>query len=360
VSAGRTAGAGPTIVSMTLVGPCRDIGQAALRSVLDWVDRCLLIDTGAGDGSMEMMVALAGPKAVTAAWTWNGDFAAARNFALDQAQLTGADWAVTVDPDERIHADGAALRAFLGQTPAGCVLIPDTGRTYFKERLFRLPCPVRFHGPVHESFAGYRIGAARYAEATFDELPKSAETLRAKTLRDVEMLQRHTRAVPDEPRWFYYLGDGLQRLGRLDEAVEAYRSCQALRGWAEEAAWACYRAAECELARQRFDAAVEWCATGLVRHPGVAELPWLAAVACWRAGRPADAVAWARMSEALGRVNGAGAGAERIGFHHPPAQYEGPYDVLRFALAALGDTEGAGEAERRYVAARRRREQLSA
>jgi tetratricopeptide (TPR) repeat protein len=349
----------PTIISMTLVGPCRGIGADALRSVLGWVDRCLLIDTGAGDGSMEMMVGLAGPKAVASTWTWNGDFAAARNFALDEAERAGADWAVTIDPDERLTVDGPALRAFLGATEAGCVLVPDSGRTYFKERFFRLPCPVRYVGPVHEAFAGYKVGTARYSGATFHELAKSPETLREKTLRDVEVLQRHTRAVPDDPRWFYYLGDGLQRLGRLQEAIDAYRACHALRGWAEESAWACYRAAECELAREGFNEAVDWCAAGLARFPGMAELPWLAAVACWRAGRPADAVSWARMSEALGMVNGRGSVAERIGFHYPPGQYEGPYDVLRFALAALGDSGGAADAERRYLEARAKRETLT-
>lgn len=350
------AGVPGGIVATMLVGACRDIGAEALESVLGWVDGCLLVDTGAGDGSFEAMCALAGPKAVRSSWAWNDDFAAARNFALDEAERIGAGWAVTIDPDERLRVDGPALRAFLAATEAGCALIPDASRTYFKERIFRLPCPVRYVGPVHEAFAGYRVGAVRYPEAHFTELPKSAEALERKTRRDVAVLQRHTRTVRDDPRWFYYLGDGLQRLGRTDEAIRAFRSCWELRGWAEESAWACYRAAECEVARERFAEAVDWCTRGMRRHPGVAELPWLAALASYRAGRPADAAAWARMAVALGKVEGAGADVERIGFHHPPGLYEGPYDVLRFALRALGDAEGAERAERDYLRATALRE----
>ncbi|MEQ8834554.1 MAG: hypothetical protein RIB67_08915 [Miltoncostaeaceae bacterium] len=339
-----------------LVGPCRDIGAEALASVVGWVDGCLLIDTGAGDGSFEAMCAAAGPKAIPSAWTWTDDFAAARNFSLDEAERIGAGWAVTIDPDERLSVDGPSLRAFLRSTEAGCILIPDASRTYFKERIVRLPCPVRYVGPVHEAFAGYRVGTARYGDAHFTELPKSAEALERKTRRDVAVLQRHTRTVRDDPRWFYYLGDGLQRLGRTDEAIAAFRSCWELRGWAEESAWACYRAAECELVRGRHHEVIDWCARGLTRHPGVAELPWLAAVAAYRAGRPADAAAWARMSVALGKAGGAGGSVERIGFHHPPGEYEGPYDVLRFALRALGDAAGADRAEADYLRAKAMRE----
>lgn len=343
-----------------LVGSCREIGAEALASVLGWVEGCLLIDTGAGDGSFEAMCAVAGPKAVRSAWAWRDDFAAARNFALDEAERIGAAWAVTVDPDERLHVDGPALRAFLARTDAGCVLIPDASRSYFKERIFRLPCPVRYVGPVHEAFAGYRVGAERYPDAHFTELPKSHEAMERKTRRDVEVLRRHTRAVPDDPRWFYYLGDGLQRLGEIDEAIAAFRACWELRGWPEESAWACYRAAELEVARERYDEAVEWCTRGMRRHPGVAELPWLAGLAAYRAGRPADAAAWARMSVALGKADGAGASVDRIGFHHPPGEYEGPYDVLRFALRALGDAPGAERAERDHRRARALREARTA
>jgi hypothetical protein len=51
---------------------------------------------------------------------------------------------------------------------------------------------------------------------------------------------------------------------------------------------------------------------------------------------------------AMGHFRGDGASVQRIGFRHPPGLWEGPYDVLRFALRALGDESGAAEAERLY------------
>jgi hypothetical protein len=46
----------------------------------------------------------------------------------------------------------------------------------------------------------------------------------------------------------------------------------------------------------------------------------------------------------------------RSGFRHPPALWEGPYDVLRFALRRVGDDTGADEAERLFHEAKAARE----
>jgi hypothetical protein len=58
----------------------------------------------------------------------------------------------------------------------------------------------------------------------------------------------------------------------------------------------------------------------------------------------------------LGRYAGSGAIVPRIGFRHPPALWEGPYDVLRFALRHMGDDASADEAERLYQEAKAMRE----
>jgi hypothetical protein len=54
----------------------------------------------------------------------------------------------------------------------------------------------------------------------------------------------------------------------------------------------------------------------------------------------------------LGHYMGSGAEVPRIGFRHPPALWEGPFDVLRFALGSVGDDAGAEDAERLYTAAK--------
>lgn len=73
-------------------------------------------------------------------------------------------------------------------------------------------------------------------------------------------------------------------------------------------------------------------------------------------GRPAQTVYWARQSVAMGLYCGAGTAVPRIGFRHLPALWEGPYEVLRFALRAIGDDAGADQAERLFHEAKAARE----
>jgi hypothetical protein len=56
-----------------------------------------------------------------------------------------------------------------------------------------------------------------------------------------------------------------------------------------------------------------------------------------------------------GLYQGAGGTFERVSFRHPPALYEGPYDVLRSVFKALGNPEAAAEAEQEYENARQAR-----
>jgi tetratricopeptide (TPR) repeat protein len=151
--------------------------------------------------------------------------------------------------------------------------------------------------------------------------------------------------------------DNLSRIGRdLDQAAAAiveFDACERLRGWNEEAAWACYRAAELlHIAGQNVEA-IERCARGLTHHAGVAELAWLAGLIEHRQGHYAQAIAWAHMAIANGVP--AGNSVARTGFCNPVGLHEGPFDVLRFALRALGDNEGADRAEGYYNEALQKR-----
>jgi tetratricopeptide (TPR) repeat protein len=347
------------LVSTTITGNSAEIIGDALQSVVDWVDWCLLIDTGITDDTIRLARDIAGEKLVVRDFPWCDDFSAARNFALAAAAELGADWAVTLDADERLQVDPVDIRQALAQTDADALFVLHKNGTYGKERFFRLPARGQYVGPTHEAFV--RNGDVETLHvASFDELGKTRAQYQRKAERDIAILARHVEMHPDDPRWFYYLGDSLAGLERHDEAIAAFRVCASLGGWDEEAAWAMYRAAESLLKLGRPADAIEACAVGMARHAGLAELPWLAGFAAWQAGRPAQAAHWARVSIALGHYQGAGPSQPRTGFRHPPGLWEAPFDVLRFALRSLGDIEGAEAAERDFAAALAARESLMA
>jgi tetratricopeptide (TPR) repeat protein len=350
------------IVSTTLTASNADIIGEALASVVAQVDRCLIIDTGARDDTLEVARRVAGEKLLVREFPWKDDFAAARNFALEAATAAGATWAVTVDTDERLLFDpGFDLRGALAATPARVLLVSEDGGSYAKERMVRLPATVRWNGPTHEALVGQREGeSAHLSGLRFVELPKDEAALRRKFERDVAVLRRYTRQHAKEPRWHYYLGASHQDLGQWAAAIDAYRTCAALGGWPEEGAWACYRAAECCCKLEHWQEAIEFCARGLAIRPATAELAWLAGFAAFKAKRYEDAIAWSNMAVVNGLYEGAGAAFARVGFRHLPALYEGPYDVLRWTYIALGRQDAAAEALRECEAAKRVRSERAA
>jgi tetratricopeptide (TPR) repeat protein len=346
------------IVSTTLTASNADLIGDALASVMGHVDRCLVIDTGARDDTLEVARRIAGETLLVREFPWQNDFAAARNFALEAAQAAGAQWAVTVDTDERLEFDpGFDLRAALAATRANVLLVSDENGYYGKERIVRLPTAVRWVGPTHEALGGQREAETETLSGVrFRELPKDEATLRRKFERDVAILRKHTRKHAREPRWHYYLGASHHDLGQYAAAIDAYRACAALGGWAEEGAWACYRAADCCCFLQRWTEAIEFCARGLAIRPATAELAWLAGYAAYKAKRYEDAIAWSNMAIVNGLHDGAGAAFPRKGFRNPTALHEGPYDVLRWTFKALGNEAAADEAAREFEAAKRSRE----
>ncbi len=345
------------IVSTTLTASNADIIGDALASVLDHVDRCIVIDTGAADDTLEVARRVAGDRLIVREFPWRNDFAAARNFAMAAATDAGAEWAVTVDTDERLVFDaGFDLREALASTPAKVLRVGISDGSYAKERIVRLATSMRWVGPTHEALDGQQQGDAELLLGVhFRELPKDEAALKRKFERDVAVLRRHLKTHSREPRWHYYLGASHQDLGQWAAAIEAYKACAALGGWAEEGAWACYRAAECCCRQQRWKEAIEFCARGLTIRPATAELAWLAGYAANQAGRHVDAIAWSNMAIVNGLYQGAGGTFERVSFRHPPALYEGPYDVRRSVFKALGNPEAEAEAEQEYENARQAR-----
>jgi tetratricopeptide (TPR) repeat protein len=333
------------IVTMTLSGAgqahllAEAIGSAA------FADEHLVIDTSPDRSDVRNALQRVERPIVVRAWPWREDFAAARNVYLAEAAalVDGITWGVVLDSDERlVFTNVDEVRAEFASFGHNTASAQDTTGHYTKERAFRLPSSAKYVGPTHE--ACIDTGEQdRFRLLTFWELTKTPEQFQHKLRRDVGILRKHTKKNPCDARWWYYLGDTLESLGNKLEAVEAFMSCAKLRGWDEESAWACYRAANILLEKERYTEAIETSARGLARHPGIAELAWVAAVASFRSGQKEKAAYWAKMSIAMGDHAGVRIGHTRSGFRHMPALYELPYDVLRFAVSTPEERERAEE-----------------
>jgi glycosyltransferase involved in cell wall biosynthesis len=361
----------PKVVSFTMTDNRARTIVRAIESALPFVDEVLIVDTGATDATIDIARAVAKERLSVAVRPWPGVFDKARNACLVECNALaqrkgwrpGCAWALMLDSDEWITGDPTAFRADLAAAPADVQLeLIQAGEstTYGRERLFRLPTEIRFDGPTHEAATAVATRTAAFIRITGDD-KTPAENI-AKRERDVKILRACLTKRGNEHRWWYYLGDALQGLGRRDKAIEAYQTCVRLRGWDEEAAWAYYCIANCYLEDSKWLEAIDACALGLTRRADFAELAWLAGFASYQAGCHIEAryhhqaVRWSRIAETLGAYRGRAKDApNRSGFSFLPGLYEGPFNVLRFALRIIGDGAGADAAEKDFqdaVAAR--------
>ena len=241
----------------------------SLASLGDACDTLLVVDTGSTDDTVAIARA-AGARVLS--YTWQDDFAAARNYAL--AQATG-DWLIFLDADEwfvhplvraeleailtapltrentRIVNNAAVLAGHgeiaaepsLPQVADGVLVsmenLEDLQGNFFSEahgflRLMRRDPHLRYRGRIHEQLT--YIGQPPRPLCLYDEPPALrlrhcgyAGTLSPeKSRRNLRLLQAEIAEHGMQPGYDYYLADCYQGLG--DYAAAARHAAACIRG----------------------------------------------------------------------------------------------------------------------------------
>lgn len=187
-----------------------------------------MVDTGSTDRSREIALEHRA-RLIDRAWT--GDFAAARNAALDAA---GGDWILYIDADERLASwdRGSLEPLFADDRVVACTVLfrPQSGFTRYREhRLFRNRADLRFRGVIHESILpALREACARRGEgvadsnAALDHLGYDGD-LSAKHHRNRPLLEARLAAEPDHVYSRDHLGLTLLGMGDENGAESAWR-----------------------------------------------------------------------------------------------------------------------------------------
>ena len=210
-----------------------------LDSVYTAVDEIIVVDTGSRDGT----------KAVARRYTdqildypWGKDFAAARQFAFDQA--TG-DWVCWVDADDVVlHAD--RIRSLIADAAPGVgafywPYICDRDAhgnilcQFWRERCVRNDGTYRWKSPIHEVLVSdkpwERVYSAEVAVEHHRETARAAPHLR----RNLEILEAATAAEgARDGRLHFYLGREYASAGETRKALKALRACLRFSTWDAE------------------------------------------------------------------------------------------------------------------------------
>lgn len=204
-----------------------------LDSVADLADEIVVVDTGSVDGTREIARAR-GARVVETAWT--GDFAAARNRALDEAR---GEWILVLDADETLPAASRVrLRELVsGPAKAGYNLVQKnrvaaTGGhvSVLIVRLFPNDPRVCFERPIHEQV---NTGLERAGipvidtDIVFEHAGYAdAGAMADKTERNRRIIEEALAREPDgDPNLRYFYASTFFDLKQFPRAAAEYLEC---------------------------------------------------------------------------------------------------------------------------------------
>jgi len=287
------------IIATVLLGPGTDKTVAdAIASVAAHVDRFLFIESGGGAAPVYAAQAAAikaGKPYTLTEYQWQADYGKARQFALEQARADGADYALTLDPDERVELDGSVRNMLEAHPTVDVWAVKDRDDGYFKERLIRCAAACHWHGTVCENVIGH--GERKRLQGHFWEVPKTPEQLQARYARGVTSMRALIDQGEETYKWYRHMGTCLMGLGRREEALGAYRRARELALTPEDQAWSSYLICEQLVLREEHDEAKRMAALALADHGGfVPEFGWIIAFVDFKAGKFQNASRWAQLA----------------------------------------------------------------
>lgn len=233
-----------------------------IASLQGAVDEIIVADTGSTDRT-KAVAASAGAKVVD--FPWIDDFAAARQFAFEQATT---DWVCWVDADDvviradhiRRETDAAEpgvnaiyWRYVLGRDASGKPTFD-----YWRERCVRNNSSHKWVGRVHEVLVQVEPGATIRSESVLVEHhpDPQRDSHSDRNLRILEAEYQETGGNL-EPRMLFYFGRELADNNRPAEAIEVLEQCVKTSTWDDERYFAQIKVAELHNAMGNDDLAID-------------------------------------------------------------------------------------------------------
>ncbi len=204
--------------------------RPCLESLGDLASELIVVDTGSTDDTVQIAGSLG---ASVHSFAWVDDFAAARNESLRHA--TG-EWVFWLDADDRLSAKAVAQlkqAAASGKADAFiCEVVsrhPDGSHDVTEHvRLFRNGLGISFTGALHESVFPRLVEMGLVAARTDISIEhagyQSAEVVRAKSRRNLPILDREMALHPERLDLLFYRGHTLAILDEPERATAELRS----------------------------------------------------------------------------------------------------------------------------------------
>lgn len=232
------------------------------------VDEIVVVDTGSQDNTVELAREMGAQ--VFEDYTWNDDFAEARNHAL--AKCTG-DWVISIDGDEVLEEGGVAkIRAILEEArPDQLHFSVDmtakfTGNKHNLPRIIRNDGQVRWVGAWHESLSPVQRNLTdvviTYGSSTAHALDPD---------RNIRMAAKVVNGPNSTPRDLYYYAREFYYRQDYVNAMRLWEEYVAIATWMPEKSDALLYIARCAFYTGQGDKAREVCLQAITHNPDFKE-----------------------------------------------------------------------------------------
>ncbi|MBO8142813.1 MAG: glycosyltransferase [Firmicutes bacterium] len=203
-----------------------------LKSVQEIADDLVVVDTGSTDGTTAVARSF---EARVFEFPWQGDFSAARNFALEQVD---EEWTLVIDADEELHpsdrnrlvellqntrADAVSVEIhnILGTPPATEVMVGHSVRILRTDRRYR------YTGIIHEDVTpSIQAGGGRVYISDIKFLHsgyrQDNEKRAQRHARNVTLLQKALAHSPHDPKALFELGTEYYVENQFELAAQHY------------------------------------------------------------------------------------------------------------------------------------------
>lgn len=202
-----------------------------ISNVRDIADEMIVVDTGSED---ETVKKAKNGGAEVFYFKWINDFAAAKNYAIEQAK---GDWIIFLDADEYFTKESRSkIREVIGYHHKNkkmgsimCRLINiDTDRrnsiidTMLQVRIFRNTPSIRYAGKIHENLRNLHgeMGMVFSKDLEIYHTGYSRSIMLKKAQRNIKILEERHKTEGDTDEMVLFLMDAYNSLGRFEEAIK--------------------------------------------------------------------------------------------------------------------------------------------
>ena len=213
----------PTISVCMIVKNEQDMLPRCLRSIVDWVDQIIIVDTGSSDNSVEIAKSFG---ALVYHHKWEADFSKHQNQSIDYAS---SDWILQLDADEELEeGSGPIIRKIIKNTGVDAYFVNiisyfNNRTSYSREskiRIFRNKPWIRFKNVVHKQLYGFKKAAHSKVTIKHYGYDLTPEKMAQKFQRTSSLLRKQ---IKDEPNNYWHrhnLAVCLASNFRFQEAIE--------------------------------------------------------------------------------------------------------------------------------------------